>query len=487
MGAIFYFGEVNKLSLLKGHIDTETAYVDSFFHTFESQDTKALSATLDGLLQDPGFKKVFLKQNREELNQYGRPLFQKLKEGYGITHFYFMLPDAVTFLRLHNPNVFGDINNRITFKKAVESKKIGSGIELGKTAFALRVVKPYYDGDKLIGYMELGQEIDHFLSVLKKETRNEYSIFVNKDKLNPIDWEASRKNNNKANNWDNFSKMIVTNSTVDLENMTSEQAKLCFTENNSQAFYSANLKNNSISNLDLKMACSGVLIQDASGSNVGVLLFVHDISDRIISYGGFINKITILVVALLILVILSTIYISRKILVAENKYRYLFDSSNDAIMAINPPDWKYSAGNSATLRMFGVESIYELERLTPGVLSPERQPDGKLSSEKALEMINIAMEKGGNNFEWVHKKFNGPEFLTNVSLSKIGVGVNAYLQVILRDITKEKLAVQMIKNSEEQTKKALAESERLNKLMVDRELKMIQLKKEKQDLEVKNK
>jgi PAS domain-containing protein len=485
IGAIYFLGKTSKFVLLEEQVNDARIVANSYFKTFESQDTKALAATLDSILQDPGFKKVFLKQNREELNQYGQVLFQKLKAGYGITHFYFHLPSGETFLRLHSPNTFGDINNRITFKKAVESNEVGSGIELGKTAFALRVVKPYYDGDKLIGYIELGQEIDHFLKVLKQETNNDYAIYVKKENLNPADWAALRKNIGKDNNWDSFSKIVMTNSTFNLEYTGGKNLFLCFNETNAESFLLSDLDEKSTIDLETKRACSGFPLIDASGKVAGVVLLDYDLSASITLIDQYINKMWLVVLLIIILAVLISVYVSRKSFQIEKKYKYLFDSSNDAIMAINPPDWKYSAGNLATLRMFGVESVHELERLTPGVLSPERQPDGKLSSEKALEMINIAMDKGSNNFEWVHKKFNGPEFLTNVSLSKIGVGANAYLQVILRDITKEKVAVQMIKNSEEQVKKALAESERLNKLMVDRELKMIQLKKEKQDLEEK--
>lgn len=481
--AIFYFGNLNKIELLKNHNDTEIIYINNFFKTFESQDTKALSATLDSILQDPGFKKVFLKQNRDELNEYGQSLFQKLKSGYGITHFYFMLPDSTTFLRLHNPKIFGDLNNRITFKQAVDSQNIGLGFELGKTAFALRVVKPYYDNDKLIGYIELGQEIDHFLDVLKEETKNDYAIFVEKEKLLFTDWEAVRKNSNKENNWDDFYNMIPINSTVDLDDDINEYIKFCFNENNSQKFLSDNLNNNSIIDLDFKMACSGVLIKDAVGNNVGVLLFEHDLSDQIISYGNFINRINLLVIGLIIITLLGAFYIARKSLKAENKFKRLFESSLDAIMTINPPDWKFFDGNKATLEMFGLKDIKELQSITPSDLSPKYQPDGKLSTEKSKEMIDLALRDGFNSFEWNHKKLNGQEFIAYVSLNKIDK--SNILQAIVRDITDEKKATDLIKQSEEKALKALEEAQHMNKLMVGREIEMIKLKKEILDLKNK--
>lgn len=277
--------------------------------------------------------------------------------------------------------------------------------------------------------------------------------------------------------------MIPINSTVDLDDDINEYIKFCFNENNSQKFLSDNLNNNSIIDLDFKMACSGVLIKDAVGNNVGVLLFEHDLSDQIISYGNFINRINLLVIGLIIITLLGAFYIARKSLKAENKFKRLFESSLDAIMTINPPDWKFFDGNKATLEMFGLKDIKELQSITPSDLSPKYQPDGKLSTEKSKEMIDLALRDGFNSFEWNHKKLNGQEFIAYVSLNKIDK--SNILQAIVRDITDEKKATDLIKQSEEKALKALEEAQHMNKLMVGREIEMIKLKKEILDLKNK--
>ena len=174
----------------------------------------------------------------------------------------------------------------------------------------------------------------------------------------------------------------------------------------------------------------------------------------------------------------ATFYIVNKGTAAEKKYKYLFDYSQDAIMTISPPDWKFTDGNSATLRMFGLKDNEELTTIAVGDLSPKYQPDGKPSGNKAKAMIDVAMTEGFNSFEWTHKKLNGPEFFANVFLTKVNMGRDAFLQAVVRDITEIKKSAGLIKKSEEEAKKALAESERVNKLMVGRELEMIKLKKE---------
>ena len=162
----------------------------------------------------------------------------------------------------------------------------------------------------------------------------------------------------------------------------------------------------------------------------------------------------------------------------EKKYKFFFEHSNDAIMTLYPPDWKFSEGNTSSFKMFGLKGAEELKTITPGDVSPEFQPDGRPSGEKAKEMIGIALEKDKHSFEWTHKKLNGPNFFADVSLTKVEIDNNIYLWAIVRDITEEKKSIEKIN-------KALDEAERSNKIMVGRELEMIKLKKE--IMELKNK
>lgn len=153
------------------------------------------------------------------------------------------------------------------------------------------------------------------------------------------------------------------------------------------------------------------------------------------------------------------------------KYKVFFESSRDAIMVISPPNWRFADGNTATLKLFGVKAVKEFISLSPADLSPDKQPDGKSSLEKAKEMINIAIEKGNNFFEWTHKKYKGENFYATVLLSKVQTGNSFYILATVRDITKEKQqAIEVVQKT--------TELERLNKYMVGRELKMIELKKQ---------
>ncbi|MFO8184478.1 MAG: PAS domain S-box protein [Candidatus Aegiribacteria sp.] len=122
----------------------------------------------------------------------------------------------------------------------------------------------------------------------------------------------------------------------------------------------------------------------------------------------------------------------------EEKYRALFENSRDAIMMLEPPDWLFTAGNPATIRMFGCRSEADFTSHQPWELSPEYQPDGQISAIKAKDMIDRAMENGSNFFEWTHRRVDGEEFPATVLLSRIEIKGKMLLQATVRDITGRK-------------------------------------------------
>ncbi|MDD5097864.1 MAG: PAS domain-containing protein, partial [Candidatus Omnitrophica bacterium] len=161
----------------------------------------------------------------------------------------------------------------------------------------------------------------------------------------------------------------------------------------------------------------------------------------------------------------------------EMKYRTLFDSSADAIMIIMPGKG-FVSGNKATIKMFGCKDETEFVSKFPSDFSPEYQPDGVLSSVKSPEMMAIAMEKGANFFEWTHKRMDGSEFFATVLLTRLELEGKKFLQATVRDVTRQKLI-------EEELKKRINDLERFQRITVDRELKMKELKEKISQLELK--
>ena len=88
---------------------------------------------------------------------------------------------------------------------------------------------------------------------------------------------------------------------------------------------------------------------------------------------------------------------------SEEKYRTLFESSRDALMTLAPPSWMFTSCNPAALEMFGAKDESEFTSASPWEVSPDLQPDGRASADKAREMIDTALRDGSFLFEWTHR------------------------------------------------------------------------------------
>lgn len=160
----------------------------------------------------------------------------------------------------------------------------------------------------------------------------------------------------------------------------------------------------------------------------------------------------------------------------EQKYQALYDFSQDAIMTLSPPDWRFTAANPSTLKMFRAKDEPEFLSKGPWDVSPEFQADGQPSAGKALQMIQKAVQDGVHSFEWIHKRLNGETFPAAVLLARMEWKGKALLQATVRDSTAQKA-------SEAELKNKMEELARFNRIAVGRELKMIELKERIKSLE----
>jgi hypothetical protein len=259
--------------LFEGHVERSAA--DALhgaakeFEAQERSEIEKLSSTLDALLASEELAAAFAARDRARLLAISAPLFRTMKQRDRITHWYFIEapPKKTVFLRVHRPELHSDVVERTTLAKAIESGDMGAGKELGQTAFALRVVRPWFRQGKLLGYMELAEEIDHFLTSMKARTGDEYGILVKKEFLDEKAW--AQVLGARANTWNDRPGVVVVDTTIFNLGIADFEGDLGEVPDRGRTLEEIVLED--------KAWIRGIFpIRDAAGRRVGGLVVLHD-------------------------------------------------------------------------------------------------------------------------------------------------------------------------------------------------------------------
>ncbi|MBU1084637.1 MAG: PAS domain-containing protein, partial [Candidatus Omnitrophica bacterium] len=128
--------------------------------------------------------------------------------------------------------------------------------------------------------------------------------------------------------------------------------------------------------------------------------------------------------------------IKKELEESDKRFMDVLYASDDAILLIDQNI--FVDCNNATARMLNYSTREEFMNTHPSKLSPEKQPDGRMSFEKAEDMMKIAMEKGFHRFEWMHRKSNEEDFPVEVSLTPVPLHGKTVIHCVWRDLTKIK-------------------------------------------------
>ncbi|KAB2923735.1 MAG: PAS domain S-box protein [Bacteroidetes bacterium] len=132
----------------------------------------------------------------------------------------------------------------------------------------------------------------------------------------------------------------------------------------------------------------------------------------------------------------------RRLQENEERYRRLFETAGDAIFIMD--EGRFLDCNRRTLVVFRCRREEILGR-HPYEFSPEFQPDGRPSEEKALERIRAAVSGAPQHFEWMHMRPDGTTFMAEVTLTTIHPDTPGMLQAIVRDISERKSSEERIR------------------------------------------
>ncbi|MEN6587571.1 MAG: EAL domain-containing protein [Sulfuricella sp.] len=179
--------------------------------------SEKLGAALEVILRDEPFQAALRAKDRDALLKRAAPLFKQFHDRYGITHFYFQDASRVNVLRVHQPERHGDTIDRFTTLAAESSGKTASGAELGPMGtFTLRVVAPMRDSQGLIGYVELGEEIEEVLHGVQAIIGTDHLLVIDKQFLQREAWEDTMRRMGRRADWERLPDAAIVHQTLDL-------------------------------------------------------------------------------------------------------------------------------------------------------------------------------------------------------------------------------------------------------------------------------
>ena len=273
------------------------------------KETIFMEGLIEELKKDEKSINLYRNNKQDSLFMYLHQTYLKLFYKHKITHFYIHSPNKRNYLRVHNKEKNEDIIDRTTLKNAHDTLSTSSGVEFGIFHnLTLRVVSPWIVDGELIGFIELGKEMDLITKEYTQLINADMIFTIKKELITKKDfkkWKDKNFRNRYYYSMNNFYIIDSTIKTIDKQLQeklnAKENSKNIYVENNDRKYY-INSKN----------------YIDVNNKNIGKIYILNDVTDEYSSLFWIIVKVSLIV---LFLLIIMGCYYLKYIKDTENKLK----------------------------------------------------------------------------------------------------------------------------------------------------------------------
>lgn len=295
------------------HIDHAKVMYDNKL----KETNKLYNEIIQYIQNDKQIAKLYVKKDREGLYKHTHQLYERLKTNFNITHFYFHGLDRKVFLRVHNYKKHSDLIDRYTLKDTQKTLQNSYGVEFGIAHnLTYRSVFPYYIDNKLVGYIELGEEIDYFTPYFSNILDAEILMAIKKEYIDLKNIRLTSKLEKLVKSYPQTKNYYVINSTI--SNINDKVKNLIDIKTMDKS-------DNYLDIQDTLYEVGSFDLLDIEKRNVGKMIILIDTKKEQITLKNFkFVLITITSIVSLLMIIIYFIYLKRTT-------KKLDDSTNDII------------------------------------------------------------------------------------------------------------------------------------------------------------
>ncbi|WP_162300567.1 methyl-accepting chemotaxis protein [Anaerosacchariphilus polymeriproducens] len=171
--SILTFTSVNQLKhQAKNELDDSVTLLNELM-SLKSEDALAFAGSY---AQDERIINALKTKDRGNMENIVDPIFKEYNSVIGLSVFEIGDSNGVVFYRGHKPDEYGDDKSeKATISAALAGRTI-TGTETGSSGIAIRAFVPIYDGDKIIGTMQIGFG-GTFFETYKNVSNQEVNLF----------------------------------------------------------------------------------------------------------------------------------------------------------------------------------------------------------------------------------------------------------------------------------------------------------------------
>lgn len=244
-----------------------SAAVARLFALKLDSDGNLMRAVARAMMGNQAIAEAFHRGDRDGLERNARGLFETLRSDHRITHLYFTGPDRINLYRLHTPAEHGDRIDRTTMLQAHSRKQAVQGLELGPLGtLTLRLVMPWRQQERSLGYVELGEEVKHLIDEVGDSLAVDLVVLIDKRYLERKQWQRGQALMNRQGDWDRFSSHVTLAQTARLPTGLDNRALASL----------LNGEGVKIAEGERSLHMAMVPLEDAAGHPIGKLAIMRD-------------------------------------------------------------------------------------------------------------------------------------------------------------------------------------------------------------------